>query len=332
MQRSETVYEYVDSITQENGNDVSLARIFKTEKFDKLSLRTQVYNVMKECVLHYIYFGKPMTVTAKEAWLFEESFGILHKEISLFISIDEPLVLKAATNLVFGVSNCEKFGSETVHVLLNHLESRIARTSVPSSQAHIWENYIAIRLFEICKNDCRTLFGTQGNYFECPGLLVNHTPTTLFTTHEHCSLTEFLTKPRTPFYFPDRFAGPDIVFLVQFGNVKIPVFVQCKLRVEVSCSAGLRTTNPIYFYCNRRTWNPLKEWVNARNEVLHVISTLFKHHLGILIAYPKEWKMSISSKESDRFEQVFDKKNANLLLDETHLRLLDYLKRTQVQW
>ena len=56
-QRSETVYEYVESITQEHGSDVSLARIFK----DKLSLRTQVYNVMKECVLHYIYFGKPMT-------------------------------------------------------------------------------------------------------------------------------------------------------------------------------------------------------------------------------------------------------------------------------
>jgi hypothetical protein len=90
MHRSETVHEYIESITQDNGNDVTLARIFRTDKFDNVAFRNGVFNVMKKCVLHYIYFGKPMTVSIKEAWLFEDFFGILHKDFNMFIFIDEP--------------------------------------------------------------------------------------------------------------------------------------------------------------------------------------------------------------------------------------------------
>jgi hypothetical protein len=53
----------------------------------------------------------------------------------------------------------------------------------------------------------------------------------------------------------------------------------------------------------------------------------FSNHLGILIAYPKVWKKTVSTLTGERYEQLFDGNNAHELLDRSHLDMLDYLKR-----
>lgn len=111
----------------------------------------------------------------------------------------------------------------------------------------------------------------------------------------------------------------------------MPVFVQCKLRLSVSCDAGLRTTNPKHFYCLRKHPFNLPTKYGGRHEELEGLVKNFKQQMGILIAYPGNWTgktVSFYNEESGRgrFEQLFDRKNAHLILDEAHISLLNNMK------
>jgi hypothetical protein len=174
-------------------------------------------------------------------------------------------------------------------------------------------------------------FGKHGQDLPIKGSIHNESSKPLCTSFEKCSLLQFLTDKPSAFYFPDRDAGPDLVFFLKNEDGFIPVFVQCKLRLEVSCVAALKTTNPTYFYCNRKTDSPLDGKHEIRMMILDHMNE-FKYHLGILIAYPMKWKRKKVCKKTCfnstiRYEQLFDGNNAfQDLLEENHRTILDNLK------
>jgi hypothetical protein len=115
-----TVADYVTSVTTDTMNETTLARIFDKNRFGDSITESKAYSILQECVLHYIYLGKPMDVTSKESWLFEKSFGILVPgQLDYYIHMEEPLILKTAKNLIFG--NCpdtDTYGGQTLEVLI----------------------------------------------------------------------------------------------------------------------------------------------------------------------------------------------------------------------
>ncbi|CAB4403844.1 unnamed protein product [Rhizophagus irregularis] len=67
------------------------------------------------------------------------------------------------------------------------------------------------------------------------------------------TLDKFFSEPsesRPTFYFPENLCGPDLIFFVEFeNNIRVPVFVQMKLRYSVSViEEVLSTLHPKMFY------------------------------------------------------------------------------------
>ncbi|KAJ3117058.1 hypothetical protein HK098_006368 [Nowakowskiella sp. JEL0407] len=326
------VRAFIEQVTSRGTElyEYNLKHLFQPDRFSNGILYVQACEILKHCIIHYVYFGDPVVATMEEAWLFENSFGVLRVSIldGFVILVEEPFMLLAIHEFVLGVSVGDvDFYGQTMSVLKTELESRIMHSPEASSQGFLWEKCLAIRLMEICMSDYRILFGNQREKLPEDGVLCNSGSSPLFSTAEKCTFAEFLLNRPTPFYLPDKFAGPDIVFMLELDGKYLPVFVQCKLRNDASCVAGLRTTNPNLFYTNRRTQEVLKLESVKRMAVDDVMRE-FEMHLGILIVYPKEWKELKVSKEKDgRFEQLFDAKNAHEILDKKHMKMLDCLKK-----
>ncbi|KAI8904775.1 hypothetical protein EDD86DRAFT_75537 [Gorgonomyces haynaldii] len=204
--------------------------------------------LLKQCILHYIYFGEPLVVGQKNAWMFEAAFGLLKKERSkLEIQIEEPLVLKTLKTPWFNYTEGTYF-DVPVAELLEDLEWGVVMSREPAAMGFQWEKYLAGRMIDICSNDCRILFG---KHKKDVGTLLNADQEPMFTKSSKVSFAEYLANHQTPFYLPDSMAGHDVVFILEMDGKKIRVFVRCKLRHEASRTDSLRSTDPKYFFCNR---------------------------------------------------------------------------------
>ena len=80
-----------------------------------------------------------------------------------------------------------------------------------------------------------------------PNILIRRDSTTGYTLYKF-----FNEKPelRPTFYFPDFYCGPDLIFFVEFNNqIKVPVFVQFKLRYTLSVTVNvIKELHPTRFY------------------------------------------------------------------------------------
>jgi hypothetical protein len=239
-------------------------------------------------------------------------------------------------NLLFANDN-ETFDfvdKHTVGELKYYFEQRLARSGEPSAEGFSWEYYLSARLIEILKDSPQLLFGEQWNQLNNQPVSLHNAECKPLTSSPSVKVTfaQFLENPKTAFYLPEKEAGPDLVFFLKVGSTLMPCFVQCKLGLSASCDAGFRTTNPNYFYHLRKAPYSLPEKYQAVHEKIKEILEKYDKHMGILIAYPGNWTYKVVSRYSEkekrgRFEQLFDKKNAKLILDEKHLQLLDHLKQ-----
>ncbi|KAJ3289737.1 hypothetical protein HDU79_003840 [Rhizoclosmatium sp. JEL0117] len=167
-----SIAEYVSMVTSSDTFELTLKRLFDSTRFNK-EIYPDCFQLLKDSVLFHIYFGMPMVVTITQAWLFEKSFGRLEKDHELSISLDEPLILATAKELL--MTEPEKYAGIPISELITQFESRICQGLSPSTQGLFWENYLVRQIIKLCQEDCRFLFGANAADFDDPGLLVNPT-------------------------------------------------------------------------------------------------------------------------------------------------------------
>jgi hypothetical protein len=111
------------------------------------------------------------------------------------------------------------------------------------------------------------------------------------------NMPAFLNNPTTAFFMPEKEAGPDLVFIVEFhtpyGIIRIPVFVQAKLVKNPPKGTPEGTTDPHHFYPHGEKRTELKE--KLRNDVLSCLKSKYckAHELSwirILVTFPAEAK------------------------------------------
>jgi hypothetical protein len=153
--------DYIEAVTTDTENELTLGNLFRRDRFEGLGHLDYVtcMQLLKESVLHFIYYGMPLNVTSKEAWFFEMSFGRLVKfGLDLYILIDEPLLLATANNLLLKRDTNEQYSKVPIVALKEYFESRLCKTTHPSSRGLTWENYLSVRLLEIAQTDYRVFF------------------------------------------------------------------------------------------------------------------------------------------------------------------------------
>jgi hypothetical protein len=326
--------DYIDSITKTTDFDYTLSKLFDSARFEG-DFYSDACAILKECVLHYIYFGKPLCISSKQAWLFELAFGRLIEHHGNLISVDEPLILATAKNLLLNDSESEHYCKVPISRLKDCFESRLSSCNEASSQGFLWENYISVRIAELLTDaDPKSYVKLVGFDVGTCGKLYNAHSQPLCTTSKEVSLSHFLQHKNSAFYFPEKKAGPDLVFFLEIDNVISPVFIQCKLRKEMNCEAGLRTTDPNHFFCYRKKpYAVMESYANERKAIFEQL-TSFKHQFGVLIAYPAALDKSVKIEKTIgvvndpkfRYEYLLDGKNIGQVLEEEHLLLLKFLK------
>ena len=100
----------------------------------------------------------------------------------------------------------------------------------------------------------------------------------------------FLKRPVAPFFLPQKSAGPDIVFQLEFhtpsgGVILVNVLLQCKLTPSSAVSASAwATVIPSNLYMAKRSSTPVVNGAKAHKESTWVART---RCLGAVVSYPK---------------------------------------------
>ncbi|RUS23604.1 hypothetical protein BC938DRAFT_474890 [Jimgerdemannia flammicorona] len=153
-------------------------------------------------------------------------------------------------------------------------------------------------------------------------------------------LIAYLNNPKLPFILPEKFAGPDIAFVINvyidgdYDNpVRIPVFVQAKLRPYVDFNEAIRTVSPRTFFDNTQ-YNSFAE---KRKTVIKCIADKFGRaaelgvgSIGMLIAYPCEFRGHSSRYDAANKELILvvDAANAGEFFES---KTIDVLRTVKVK-
>ena len=150
---------------------------------------------------------------------------------------------------------------------------------------------------------------------------------TLFesTPPNHCGrgdLNSYLRDPKEMFFFPEKTARPDIVFIIKLYRrehkeyVLIPVFVQAKLAKNVTMKDALATTRPEHFYKDKRAIEFYEEKYRLVQECMESQYAKAKEielaYVSILIAYP--YKVN-----RKKFDTTYKNGVLTIIIDESNI-------------
>jgi hypothetical protein len=256
----------------------------------------QIKNKLRYFVLRTALYGEPeylLATTPTTAWMFEQGLGQFFDDGSLKLSIYEPLVLMIIFNYFKGdeawidqqSSNQRRSRWKNEPALLkDYFADEMTMCVSESERGFIFELFLCMAILNTCTQDCR-VFLEHFNSFESNGSLRLPASDKLISrAKDSVSLSEFLEKKPTAFYLPNQFAGPDLVFHIDLGEVCLPVFLQAKLQRFTNFESAMETTIPERFFCGRKPETAHKVFcVKEKNKVVNYLND--KKHLGVVVSH-----------------------------------------------
>ena len=201
---------------------------------------------------------------------------------------------------------------------VRHVRALLNRTHEPSAQGPVFESLVCA---SVCAQFREAALAVQPdlawNLERCPFVPVDQVPwvralfpskfldtvdavrlagveefSQLMVEEERSGLNvgTFLKRPVAPFFLPQKSAGPDIVFQLEFhtpsgGVILVNVLLQCKLTPSSAVSASAwATVIPSNLYMAKRSSTPVVNGAKAHKESTWVART---RCLGAVVSYPK---------------------------------------------
>ncbi|PKC63978.1 hypothetical protein RhiirA1_463055 [Rhizophagus irregularis] len=340
--------------------------------------------------LAYYYSGGPFLFTNfKQMKIIEYGFGYLQKVKPPTITQLKPIFKDKVNERVLRTSSVDlsllSSSSENEDILVAYVDEPFALTSAynffkdkdclprrildimsmvnnPSSCGFLWEKYLPEefeRIFNGQNNieDLQIFFTNIPDNFKGSPKIVKSsnifTPRVANSTTGY-TLDKFFSEPsesRPTFYFPENLCGPDLIFFVEFeNNIRVPVFVQMKLRYSVSViEEVLSTLHPKMFY---RNINGKLVSEKTNKPVIEKITKLCEENgsIGILVAYPADIfnkfnlvtnmsydydlrestknQFNVTQQMKEQLIGLIDKRNASKVFQGDHMQFLKALKST----
>ncbi|CAJ0746131.1 6419_t:CDS:2, partial [Entrophospora sp. SA101] len=306
-----------------------------------------VLQLVEKAVLTKYLTGLPALFSNdKEMYLMEIGFARLkkHTVYTLKAIVDEPLAVVAGLKFFNESNDVGKFVIK--QMTLQHYN--------PSTCGFLWEQYIPQKLKDsifnektrLCEHPLFKDIKELPSFYSLTARIFGFTNDASSSvlcqkSNSQVKLYDFLLSVakrecNVPFFIPDDYAGPDIVFFVEFSDGSmIMVLIQVKLRSKLHNKAqAFATVEPSLLYTAKDNNIPSVE----HEKVVKLIKEngWDKTVLKIVIAYPAKFKYvnkaighsynTRSNSMTSTIQIVINQDNAHHLFDAKHLHLLDHIK------
>jgi hypothetical protein len=313
-----------------------------------------IRHTIKKSVVNMVMFGLPLILETKEPILVEAAFGRLYclSKEEVRTALDQPLV-KTVINEPFAFLAAYNYFKDSDPGFKHFVDSGWKTIPDESFKGKYWEYQVPTSLIGIFhgKKLQKSLFpGYASNcdsypkeIFEQDARIVGWDNLLCGAVHSNMTLRKFMDahydgqskidgKDVAPFYYPPQNpSGPDIVFILQIGEHRYPVFVQMKLIIEQLY--GMKRTKALETVhvdkINPHLWEKHQQKQEGDVDLDHYCGS--GCYLSLMVVYPAPFVIfpeedKGTESEPKQLLMLIDGRNISEFIDDEKIEMLKSVK------